>query len=123
MAIYFSPSCYGFFDTDVGYNTLPDDIIEITREQHEQLLHGVNILRKQIVVEEGTVKLINSVIVPTWDSIKAKRARLLAGSDYTQMPDWPGDKQAWATYRQQLRDIPQSFTAPEDVVWPTPPGV
>ncbi len=123
MAIYFSPSRYGFFDTDVGYNTLPDDIIEITREQHEQLLHGVNILRKQIVVEEGTVKLINSVIVPTWDSIKAKRARLLAGSDYTQMPDWPGDKQAWATYRQQLRDIPQSFTAPEDVVWPTPPGV
>jgi len=38
------------------------------------------------------------------------------------MPDFPGDKEAWATYRQTLRDIPQTFASPADVIWPTAPG-
>jgi hypothetical protein len=30
---------------------------------------------------------------------------LLINSDWTQLPDSPADKQAWATYRQALRDL------------------
>jgi hypothetical protein len=30
----------------------------------------------------------------------------LEESDWTQLPDAPGNAQAWAIYRQQLRDLP-----------------
>lgn len=63
------------------------------------------------------------VVVPamTWEMVRAKRDRLLAASDWTQVVDAPVDQQAWAAYRQTLRDIPQDFDSPESVVWPERP--
>jgi len=58
---------------------------------------------------------------PTWEDIRRERDGLLAGSDWTQLADAPVDAAAWATYRQQLRDIPQDFDSPDDVVWPEQP--
>lgn len=56
-------------------------------------------------------------------AIKESRARLLSGSDWTQLPDVPlATKAAWATYRQALRDITQQPGYPMDVSWPTPPA-
>jgi len=60
----------------------------------------------------------------TWGDIRAKRDRLLAACDWTQVADAPltaTEKQAWADYRQALRDIPQTFDSPDDVVWPETP--
>jgi len=57
-----------------------------------------------------------------WDEVRAERDRLLAGSDWTQVADAPVDTAVWAAYRQALRDVPQDFDTPEDVVWPTPPA-
>ena len=56
-----------------------------------------------------------------WDRVRAERDRLLAASDWTQVADAPVDASAWAVYRQQLRDIPQDFASPDDVVWPEQP--
>lgn len=53
------------------------------------------------------------------DALKYRNNRLLA-SDWTQLPDAPVDHQAWADYRQQLRDLPDDPAWP-DVVWPTEP--
>ena len=58
--------------------------------------------------------------------IRAKRNRLLTNSDWTQVPDSPlseSSKQAWAAYRQSLRDFPEVNTGIdwEDIVWPTQP--
>jgi len=39
------------------------------------------------------------------------RNGLLADLDWTQLPDAPCDTQAWATYRQALRDFPATWTA------------
>lgn len=53
-----------------------------------------------------------------------KRQRLLYASDWTQIPNCPltAEKQAeWATYRQELRDIPQQSGYPLNVVWPVAP--
>lgn len=55
-------------------------------------------------------------------AIRIKRNSLLAGSDWTQIPDAPVDKNAWAEYRQALRDLPQNTIDPENPVWPTPPN-
>jgi hypothetical protein len=58
-----------------------------------------------------------------WIVPKQKRDSLLQASDWTQLPDITGiDKQAWAQYRQQLRDLPQEYPDPKDIVWPIPPA-
>ena len=60
----------------------------------------------------------------TWDSVRQKRVGLLFQSDWTQLADAPltqEQKNAWAAYRQALRDVPSHFNLPEEVVWPTAP--
>lgn len=58
----------------------------------------------------------------TWEDIRNERNLLLLASDWINMPDSnPSNKQAWLDYRQVLRDIPQNFTNPEDVIWPQKP--
>jgi len=53
---------------------------------------------------------------------RIKRGRLLKESDWTQLPDVPlTNKTEWATYRQELRDIPEQSGYPSNVVYPTPP--
>jgi hypothetical protein len=59
---------------------------------------------------------------PTESQVRAKRRKLLEESDWTQVVDAPVDQAAWATYRQELRDVPQQSGFPENVVWPTEPG-
>jgi hypothetical protein len=54
-------------------------------------------------------------------NVRATRNRGLATSDWTQLADAPVDKQAWATYRQALRDVPAQAGFPFDVTWPTEP--
>lgn len=49
------------------------------------------------------------------------RDRLLVASDWTQLPDTPADKTAWATYRQQLRDFPATWTPGPTVTFPDKP--
>jgi len=57
----------------------------------------------------------------TWDDIRRERDGLLAASDWTQVSDAPVDSAAWAAYRQTLRDIPQTYATPDEVVWPETP--
>jgi hypothetical protein len=60
----------------------------------------------------------------TWDTIRAKRDKLIADSDWTMIPGATVDQAAWAAYRQVLRDLPQTYaaTGPESVVWPAEPS-
>ena len=53
--------------------------------------------------------------------MRAVRKRLLAESDWTQLPDAPVDAAAWAEYRQELRDAPSSWTPGPTWDAPTPP--
>lgn len=57
--------------------------------------------------------------------VRTQRDALLTACDWTQMPDSPLDeetKAAWATYRQELRDVPQQEGFPETVTWPEEPA-
>lgn len=121
--IYYSPNIKAFYDTEVvDYPSLPDDVIEITKEEHAVFIHALNMSNKDLVLNNNKLELVERVIEITWEKIRTMRTRYLLDTDYTQMPDYPGDKEAWATYRQALRDIPQTYVNPADVVWPTPPG-
>ena len=49
------------------------------------------------------------------------RNRLLAESDWTQLPDATCDCEAWATYRQALRDFPATWTEGPEANFPDTP--
>jgi len=58
-----------------------------------------------------------------WRPVREKRNKLLAESDWTQARDINLTNDAdWITYRESLRSIPQDYTNPNDVIWPTLPG-
>lgn len=52
------------------------------------------------------------------ESVRQERNRMIAKSDWTQLPDSPVDKEAWAAYRQELRDVPTQAGFPWSVEWP-----
>lgn len=65
--------------------------------------------------------------IPTeWleERMRILRNRLLVESDWTQTTDNPtGNAEAWATYRQQLRDFPSTWEPSETAEFPDPPEV
>lgn len=58
--------------------------------------------------------------------VRKERDNLLQETDWTQVVDspLPDDKKAeFAVYRQALRDIPQTYSDPDLVVWPEKPTI
>ena len=56
--------------------------------------------------------------------VRGQRDGQLRGTDWTQLGDAAlGDHTAeeWATHRQTLRDIPQTYDRVSEVVWPNDP--
>lgn len=52
---------------------------------------------------------------------RQKRNQLLAESDFSQLTDAPVDREAWATYRQLLRDVTTQAGFPDVIDWPQKP--
>jgi hypothetical protein len=62
----------------------------------------------------------------TWGYIREVRDSKLSSCDWTQLPDSPlteSGKTSYQMYRQSLRDVPQTYGTPQDVVWPEEPDV
>lgn len=78
-------------------------------------------------VSEGVPKrksaetLAQDEVQMAWDDFRSRRDYMLESTDWTQVPDAPVDRAAWATYRQELRDLPQNTPDPRYIVWPVPP--
>jgi len=71
---------------------------------------------------EGNIEFFTPVVDPKvarLGFINSRNKKLL-DSDWTQLPDAPVDKEAWAEYRQKLRDLPET-TDTLNVVWPDRP--
>ena len=56
-----------------------------------------------------------------WEQIIYWRNLELAATDWTQVADSPADKTAWATYRQQLRDLDANSGNADEVIIPERP--
>jgi hypothetical protein len=55
------------------------------------------------------------------DQMRFARNSLLTASDWSQLPDAPVDREAWATYRQALRDFPATWTEGPEADFPDTP--
>ena len=91
---------------------------------------------KGVQGEDGTVTLqadpqkIEDHKAALWTQLRTERNRRLAASDWTQLVDShlsQEKKDAWAAYRQELRDLPDELTdeqvtsSPNSVPWPLDP--
>lgn len=55
------------------------------------------------------------------ERMRLHRNALLAASDWTQTLDSPVNRDAWAVYRQALRDFPATWTPAPTVIFPEEP--
>ena len=118
----YSKTTGGFYDPEIHGESVPSDCVEISKEAHAELLAAQSAGKVIVADKKGMPKAVApSPVVVTWDVIRAKRDGLLAGSDWTQLSDAPVDKAVWATYRERLRDITETFATPDEVVWPARP--
>jgi hypothetical protein len=65
-------------------------------------------------------QLQEALWVGSWAEVRTHRNEILAATDFYALSDvtMPADM---ATYRQALRDLPESVENSEDVVWPEKP--
>ena len=127
MSLYYSASTPGFFDDKI-HDKLPKDAVPITLEEYRALLKAQS-EGKEIKADSKGKPIAVDRPKPTQEQIlervRKKRDRLLAASDWTQMPDVSlptKTKEAWTSYRQELRDITETFKDDlENIVWPEEP--
>ena len=82
---------------------------DIPPERYEEL--GIDLTPPTLTDDELSARM------------RAERNRLLTASDWTQTSDNPtGNLEAWATYRQALRDFPATWTPASTADFPNPPA-
>lgn len=79
------------------------------------------IWRKNWIVAPASQEEIEKRVNSHWKFVRQTRNQKLLASDWTQLLDSIVDKQAWAEYRQALRDITQQ-SDPFNIVWPVSPA-
>lgn len=103
-------------------------IITLTPEQLERI---------KVIRAENAAKMEERVLPPSneeilisfqLENIRTERNQKLRASDWTQGADVPDSiKTPYATYRQQLRDLPTTISLPkmplEESDWPTEPSL
>lgn len=113
----------GLYPTDIwNEEDIPaGNKIELTKEQWLEvsskkckIIDGVH-----TIIEKTDAEIIELAI----NSVRNNRDKLLLQSDWTQLKDAPltdAQRQAWATYRQSLRDLPATVDI-NNIVYPEKP--
>lgn len=118
----YSKTTGGFYVPEIHGSAIPEDAVEISVEAHVELLAAQSAGKVIVSDKKGLPKAVAPAApVITWDDVRSKRNALLSASDWTQLADAPVDRAAWATYREVLRDITETFATPDAVVWPARP--
>ena len=98
-------------------------LTDIPLETGQSIIEGIYDVGTYKIIEGEIVEQVVDIL-PT---LRIQRNTLLAESDWTQLDDSPltgAKKIEWATYRQELRDLPATNTATEEqnVSWPIQPS-
>ena len=83
---------------------------------------------REFLLEQGyDEKSIKEILTEyKWVLIREKRNELVKEVDWTQGTDVDLDKTKqleFMAYRQELRNLPQTYDDPDDVVWPDKPKI
>jgi hypothetical protein len=123
------------FTTEIDERTLAEfRVVSVIPAQKPPVLYDKNLVQSAIrninntaYVELWTYEDADPVVVVERTEmestlVRAKRNQLLADSDWTQLSDCPVNSVAWAAYRQELRDVPQTEGFPWSIDWPLAPS-
>lgn len=125
MTMKFSAATGGFYLSGL-HSDIPADAVSITSEQHQNLMTAQMNGQRIMADDNGFPVAVDVPFDPevAIASMRARRDDLLRACDHSQMADYPisaSQRQAWADYRQQLRDLPETITDPADIDWPIEP--
>ena len=128
---------YILYHTDTGFI---ETVLNITEKSKQKMLDknpnisfmlgnvpDVNKYCVNVSTDPHTIESKPTPTINIEEYIRDLRSKYLALSDWTQAADSPltdTKKAEWATYRQQLRDLPasaDSYSTIDDIVWPTKP--
>lgn len=124
--MFYSASTGGFYSSSI-HRERPSDCVKVSGEEYAALM-AAQAAGQAIVAGKGgkPVAADHAQVVPDLEgAARARRAKLLASSDWTQVGDSPlskAKKAAWAEYRQQLRDLFGPDTDWATIEWPSAPG-
>ena len=114
------------------YGWIPVETISENKEIQESVEYVIeeNVVKEIITTRDRTQEEIEesnaSQVEAKWYSVRFTRNNLLKESDIEIVSDkWDvmdsSLKSAWSDYRKALRDIPQTYSNPDDVVYPSKP--
>lgn len=115
---------------EVNFNNLPEEFVNFTSSPDDMEKYSQEIFSRALSGEFGVIQEYVPIFLPEeiteakWEALRQERDKLLYQTDWTQLPVNPltaEQKVAWETYRQQLRDLPDTTIDIDNVIWPTSP--
>lgn len=96
-------------------------IADIIINEDESIIEGIYHIDNYKIIDGTALEQI----IDFWIKVRNQRNRLLIESDWTQLSDIPEQtKDKWIEYRQELRDLPQTYNQVDnidDVIFPSIP--
>lgn len=121
---------YTKYNSDTGaieytFDMRPDEL-----SLHQPCIEGEYSYKEYTIVDGAAVRKSDADIAQAetdkaWIVLRNRRNGYLTDSDWTQAADSPlsdSKKAEWATYRQQLRDLPSNTSDPLNPNYPTKPS-
>ena len=114
------------------YGWFPVETISENKEIQDSITYEIeeNLVKEIIITRDKTQEEIDreyqSTIESKWHSIRVQRNNILSKSDSEVVSDkWENmtaeQKSLISEYRNSLRNIPQNFFNPDEVIWPIKP--
>ena len=111
----------------------PNSVFSIVNNNYDSIVWEETNTEPKPTLEEVNNKLDELKLLLPMEKLREERDKKLFDTDYRIVADFPYPseevKQAWLTYRQELRDLPATATPQLDdngfltnVTWPTPPS-
>jgi hypothetical protein len=109
-------------ENNIVVNTIEVDSLDFLPNLIDAETGGIGWIYDGNSLRNPNVPSQAELIEAQWAGIRAERNARLTASDWTQLADAPVDDLVWATYRQELRDLPANTTDPFNPAWPDTPA-
>ena len=108
---------------DEAIYALYSNAVTVSVDRENQLYEAFDDNGNAITIDLDTLetKASELYVVAKLERLRIERNRLLAGTDYWTLSDTPDMSDEQIAYRQALRDITETYTSFDDVVWPIKP--
>lgn len=106
------------------YDTYSSVVRVVDTDNGSVIAYDANDNEVDIDLDTAVTKSNEHLAERALGQVRSMRNKLLLNCDWTQNADAPitAEKKAeWGTYRQSLRDITNTYTSLDDVVWPEKP--